>query len=142
MQRWAALGLCAAVLSAQAYAVVNAYHDPLKRFGYQPFAESTVFRVHIDAVARSGERHDIEHGFEGYRWQDMVHERVGHPFHTQSASSGIGASLYFLQRALDYVADHTPDDRRTLYLDASVWYRKNHGPERTVNLRSKARAIP
>jgi hypothetical protein len=71
-----------------------------------------------------------------------VHERVGNPFHTQSASSGIGASLYFLQRALDYVAEHTPEDRRTRYLEASVVYSKNHGAERTASLRSKPRDVP
>jgi hypothetical protein len=130
------------VLSAQLYGVLHAYHDPLKRFGYQPFAESTVWRAEIVAIDAAGHRDSVEDGFAGYRWQDLVRERAAQPFRTQTAASGIGASLYFLQRALDYVVDHTPNDRDTRYLEATVWYRKNRGPERTVTLRSKDRLPP
>ncbi|MET0385193.1 MAG: hypothetical protein ABW321_04500 [Polyangiales bacterium] len=132
---------CAGVLGAQLYGVLNAYHDPLKRFGYQPFAESTVWRAEIDTVDVHGEHATVTDGFAGYRWSDLVRERVGHPFHTQATSSGIGASLYFLQRALDYVADHTPNDHDTQYLEARVWYRKNRQAERWVTLRSKRRLV-
>ena len=141
-QRLAARAFCALVLSAQLYFVVNAYRDPLKRFGFQPFAESSVWRVQIDAVDRHGEHRDISRGFEGYRWQTLVRERPGAPFQTSTAASGIGTSLYFLQHALDYVADHTPRDRRTQYLEAQVWFRKNRGPVEHKTLRSKQRALP
>lgn len=132
----------ASVVGAQAYAVVHAYHDPLKRFGYQPFAESSVWHAQIFAVDRAGHKRDVQDGFEGYRWSQLVRERVGNPFRQQSASSGVGATLYFLQRALDYVADHTPNDQRTLYLEADVFYRQNRRPEATTTLRSKLRDIP
>jgi hypothetical protein len=133
---------CVLVLGAQLYAVVNAYHDPLKRFGYQPFAESSVYRAQIFAVARTGERDPVADGFQGYRWQELVHERVGAPFSWRSAPSGINATLYFLQRALDYVATHTPNDRHTAYLEAHVSYHKNRGPEEQVTLRSRTRSLP
>jgi hypothetical protein len=133
---------CALVLSAQLYAVVHAYHDPLKRFGYQPFAESSVYRAQIDAVDRAGRHDSVADGWNGYRWQDLVHERVGAPFVWRSAPSGIDATLYFLQHALDYVAAHTPRDQRTSYLEARVAYRKNRGPEREVTLRSRTRPLP
>jgi len=138
----AARAFCAVVLGAQLYAVVHAYHDPLKRFGYQPFAESSVYRAQIHAVDRQGRRDDVADGFQGYRWQGLVRERVAQPFVTRSAPSGIAATLYFLQRALDYVALHTPRDVRTLYLEARVTYRKNRGPEQHVVLRSRDRVLP
>ena len=133
---------CVLVLSAQLYAVVHAYHDPLKRFGYQPFAESSVYRAQIDAVDRAGQRDSVADGFHGYRWQDLVQERVGTPFSWRSAPSGVNATLYFLQHALDYVATHTPNDRQTAYLEARVSYRKNRGPEQHVTLRSRTRPLP
>lgn len=142
VRKRAAQLFCASVLAAQAYAVVHAYHDPLKRFGFQPFAESTTWRARIEAVDGSGRRQDIADGFQGYRWDELVRERVVDPFHTHDAKQGIDASLYFLQRALDYVADHTPNDRGTRYLEATVWYRKNRRPEAQVTLRSHTRALP
>jgi hypothetical protein len=133
---------CLGVLAAQLYFVVHAYRDPLKRFGFQPFSESTTWRVQIDAVDREGQRQDIQQGFAGYRWQDLVHDRVGSPFTESVASSGIAASLYFLQHALNYVADHTPRDDHTHYLEAHVWFRKNRHPPESVTLRSKLRMLP
>lgn len=142
LKRAGALLFCGAVLSAQLYFVLRAYHDPLKRFGFQPFSESSVWRTKIEAVDAAGERRDISHGFEGYRWQHLVRERIRTPFKTSVAHSGVETSLYFLQRALDYVADHTPRDRRSQYLEATVWYRRNRGPVETRTLRSKPRKIP
>ena len=138
----AARVFCAVVLAAQLYAVVQAYHDPLKRFGYQPFAESSQYRAQIDAVDRAGRRDAVADGFAGYRWQDLVQERVGAPFDWRSAPSGVEATLYFLQHALDYVATHTPQDQRTSYLEARVTYHKNRGPEQQVILRSRTRPLP
>lgn len=141
-RRGAALVFCAGVLSAQLYFVIAAYRDPLKRFGFQPFSESSIWRAHIEAVDAQGQRQDVSHGFEGYHWRRLVRERVGSPFSTSVASSGIETSLYFLQHALDYVADHTPRDRRTRYLEAQVWFRKNRGPVESRTLRSKLRDVP
>lgn len=138
-RRAGVLLFCASVLAAQLFAVVHAYHDPLKRFGYQPFAESSVWRAEISTVDRAGHHHDVREGFNGYHWQDLVKDRVGDPFHEQSAASGVAASLYFLQHALDYVAQHTPLDHDTAYLEAHVWYRKNRGEQRWVTLRSQTR---
>jgi hypothetical protein len=137
-----ARAFCVLVLSAQIYCVLDAYRDPLKRFGFQPFSESTSWQVRIWAVDRSATRTDVSQGLSGYRWQDLVHDRVGNPFGWAYASSGIATSLYFLQHALDYVADHTPRDTRTRYLEAEVSYRRNRGPERRVTLRSKQRSVP
>jgi hypothetical protein len=132
----------ASVLAAQLYAVLHAYYDPLKRFGYQPFSESTLWQARIWAVDRAGQKTDVSEGFEGYRWGELVRARVGRPFELQHARAGIAASLYFLQHALDYVAEHTPRDRRTHYLEADVTFKKNRGEPQSVVLRSKLREVP
>ena len=131
--------LCACVLGCQLYFVVRAYSDPLKRFGFQPFAESSTWSARIYRVDDSGARRDVRDGSWGYRWRDLVRERVGSPFRVHHAASGVGATLYFLQRALDYVADHTPADRSTRYLEAEVSYQRNRGSPQRTTLRSKLR---
>lgn len=141
-RRYTARAFCAVVLGTQLYFVLRAYHDPLKHFGFQPFSESTTWSAQIDAVGADGTRHDMVEGFAGYRWDDLVRDRVNAPSRRRHASSGIGATLYFLQHALDYVADRTPGDTTTRYLEARVRFRKNRGPEEQVTLRSHARQSP
>jgi hypothetical protein len=142
--RWRRLGaraLCACVLGGQLYLVAAAYRDPLKRFGFQPFAESSVWSAQLYRVDERGQRRDLRDGSWGYRWNALVRERVGSPFRVHHASSGVKATLYFLQRALDYVADNTPADRSTRYLEAEVRYRRNRGPTQRAVLRSKLRDL-
>jgi len=141
-RRVLARAFCASVIAGQLYAVVHAYRDPLKRFGYQPFSESTEWQARIWAVDREGHKADVAQGFEGYQWSDLVQTRVAHPFRRQVASSGIAATEYFLRHALDYVAEHTPRDRRTHYLEADVSFRRNRGNEQSIVLRSKLRDVP
>ena len=55
------------------------------------------------------------------------------------AYSGLGATTDFLDKALDWVAAHTPDDHETQYLEATVTgFRNTRGPEQLV-LRSAPR---
>ena len=55
---------------------------------------------------------------------------------------GVGATVDFLDDALDWVATHTPADRETRYLEATVTYFENtRGPSVTV-LRSVERSRP
>ena len=58
------------------------------------------------------------------------------------ANSGVDATLYFMQSALDYVAEHTPRDQRTLYWEARVFTVKNRGPVRSHTLQSRYRFVP
>ena len=52
------------------------------------------------------------------------------PERLRHAYSGLDASLDFLDEALDWVADNTPADTETLYLEAEVTgLRNTRGPE-------------
>ncbi len=131
----------AAVVLAQAYFVVAAYGDPHKFFGYQPFSESSTWEAQIVRVLPDGERVDIRHGWEGYHWHQLVRERgLDAPFEMHRAHSGVDSTLAFFQAALDWVATHTPRDRRTRYLEARVRYIKNRRAPVEVTLWSVVRA--
>ena len=56
------------------------------------------------------------------------------------ADAGLDNQLAFLDEALDYVADHTPNDRETLYLEAVVTTWHNADAPEVVVLRSARRS--
>jgi hypothetical protein len=58
------------------------------------------------------------------------------------ASYGVDTQLARLQRALDDVADHLPEDAETRGLRAQVTYRRNGRPEETRTLASHERPGP
>ncbi len=134
------------VLVAQALLILRSYDDPHNFFGFQPFNESSTWRADIVRVTVDGERIPIDEpwptgaGDDGYDWDELVGWRViQHPERTKHAYSGLDASLDFLDESLDWVADNTPRDRETLYLEADVTgYRNTRGPEHRV-LRSDDR---
>lgn len=118
----------AGVVGLQIFFIVRAYHDPHVHFGYQPFNESSTWRAEIVRVTVDGRRLSVRDGWQ-YDWNDLVRDRVDHPFDLGHADSGVDSTLVFLQHALDWVADHTPEDRETLYLEAHVTYFRNtRGP--------------
>lgn len=129
------------VLVAQALLLVRSYADPHNFFGFQPFNESSTWRADIVRVTADGDRIPVEETWPGgYDWDDLVGWGVlQRPDRLKHAYSGLDASVDFLDGALDWVADHTPDDTETLYLEASVTgYRNTRGPERR-ELRSDVR---
>ena len=64
------------------------------------------------------------------------------PSHLRHAYMGVGATVDFLDQALDWVAIHTPRDVETRYLEATVTsFENTRGPTITV-LRSVERATP
>lgn len=142
--RWRARlvrAFAACVLLGQAVLVVRSYADPHNFFGFQPFNESSTWRADIVRVTTDGRRVPIEEPWPGgYRWDDLVDWRVlERPSTLRHAYSGLDASVDFLDEALDWVADHTPEDRQTLYLEARVTgFRNTRGPVTTV-LRSATR---
>lgn len=134
-------GFVAAVLLGQAALLVRGYSDPHKLFAFQPFNESSTWRADVVRVTVDGRRIPIEREWSGgYRWDELVGWGVlERPAAWRHAYSGLGASLDFLDEALDWVADHTPDDAETRYLEARVEHRRNaRGPEVRV-LRSDLR---
>ena len=142
--RWRARlvrGFVAVVLVGHALLIVRGYADPHKFFAFQPFNESSTWRADIVRVTADGRRIPIEEPWPGgYEWDELVRWRVlERPGTMRHAYSGLGTALDFLDDALDWVADHTPDDDETLYLEASVTgYRNTRGPETRV-LRSAVR---
>ncbi len=123
---------------------VNGYRDPHKFFAFQPFNESSTWRADVVRVTRDGDRVPIDGGWAGYDWDTLVDmTALQHPGGGQRhAYMGVGATIDFLEDALDWVATHTPADRQTRYLEATVTYFENtRGPERVV-LRSVERARP
>ena len=116
------------IVALQAFFIVRAYEDPHTHFGYQPFNESSTWRAEIWRVTADGRRLDVRSGWQ-YSWNDLVRDRVDHPFHVRHADSGVDSTLEFVQEALRWVADNTPEDRETLYLEAYVTYWRNtRGP--------------
>lgn len=129
------------VLIGQAVLLLRSYDDPHNFFGFQPFNESSTWQADVVRVTSDGRRIPIEEPWPGgYTWDRLVDWGVlQHPGRRKHAYSGLDASLDFLDASLDWVADHTPDDTETVYLEAEVTgVRNTRGPERRV-LRSADR---
>jgi hypothetical protein len=132
-----------AVLATQLGFAVNGYREPHKFFAFQPFNESSTWQADIVRVTWSGERLPITKGWDGYEWNELVDMgALRNPSGLRHAYMGIGATVDFLDDALDWVATHTPADRETRYLEATVTtYENTRGPTVTV-LRSVERPAP
>ena len=74
------------------------------------------------------------------RWNTLVDMPALRVLAAPPRVYGVGATIAFLDDALDWVATHTPADHETRYLEATVTYYQNtRGPKVTV-LRSVERA--
>ena len=130
----------AAVLVVQVGLALNGYRDPHKFFAFQPFNESSTWRADVVRVTWAGDRVPVDQDWAGYDWDTLVDmEALRGPEHLRHAYMGVGATIDFLDDALDWLATHTPADRSTRYLEAEVTYFENtRGPRHTV-LRSVER---
>jgi hypothetical protein len=92
-------------------------------------------------VTTDGDRVPVTQPWAGYRWDELVTGRgLRHPELRHHADAGLDNQLAFLDAALDYVADNTPRDEETRYLEARVTtWNNTDGPEVTV-LRSSDRS--
>jgi hypothetical protein len=131
-----------AILSVQIGFAINGYRDPHKFFAFQPFNESSTWQADIVRVTWDGERVPINDGWAGYDWDELVGmAALQGPGRLRHAYMGVGATVDFLDDALDWVAMHTPEDRETRYLEATVVsFRNTRGPTVTV-LRSVERPV-
>ena len=135
-------GFIVAVLAVQLGFAINGYRDPHKFFAFQPFNESSTWQADIVRVTWNGERLPIGAGWAGYNWDELVDmAALRRPERLRHAYMGVGATVDFLDEALDWVATHTPDDRETRYLEARVTsFENTRGPKVTV-LRSVERPM-
>ena len=137
---WARRIVVVVVVVAQLTFVVRAYHSAHKEFGFQMFPESSTWQADIVRVTADGRRIPISDPWDGYTWSQLVRVRgLSRPAVRHHADAGLSNQVAFLDAALDYVADHTPRDTETRYLEAVVttWHNTDD-PETTV-LRSRDR---
>ncbi len=117
------------VVVAQLTMIVVAYDSDHKTFGFQMFPESSRWEADIVRVQLDGSRVPINQEWE-YRWSDLVRGRgLTNPFDNHHADSGLRNQFGYFQGALDWVAENTPLDDSTAYLEATVVYKDNgRGP--------------
>jgi hypothetical protein len=129
-----------AVVVLQLALVARGYWADHKEFAFQMFPESSTWRAAVVRVTSDGRRVPIEQPWSGYRWEALV-PNVGlqYPSVRHHADAGLANQLAFLRSALDWVADNTPRDHDTRYLEATVTSWHNDDPPRTEVIRSRFR---
>jgi hypothetical protein len=133
--------LIVAVVVAQLVAIVAAYGNDHRQLGFQMFPESSRWTAEITRVEADGTVVPVDEDWE-YRWADLVATKgLGYPNRWRHANSGLRSQLAYLQAALDWVAENTPGDTTTLFLEAEVTYRDNGRGPFTRVLRSEQRAV-
>jgi hypothetical protein len=110
-----------AVVLLQLGLVARGYWSDHREFAFQMFPESSTWRASVVRVTADGRRVPIEVPWSGYRWEELVRARgLSYPAVRHHADAGLDNQLAFLRAALDWVADNTPRDRETRYLEARV----------------------
>ena len=131
-----------AVVVAQISMIVVAYDTDHKTFGFQMFPESSRWQADVVRILDDGSRMPVNEGWE-YRWSDLVRNRgLTNPFVEHHADSGIRNQFGYFAGALDWVAENTPDDTTTVYLEAEVTYTDNGRGPFTRVFRSVERDLP
>jgi hypothetical protein len=138
-------------LGGQIALVVSAPMRPDHIFGFRMFPEASTMEIHLSREVGGGEvpvprgewtARDRAGQTRSWSWNDRVRDSVIGRLDTRVfASYGVSAQLARLQRALDDVADHVPDDTQTVRFVAKVEYWKNGGERSTATLRSHARVV-
>jgi hypothetical protein len=131
-----------AVVVVQLGLIARGYWADHKEFAFQMFPESSTWRAEVVRVTTDGRRLPIELSWSGYRWDEMVPNRgLRYPSVRHHADAGLDNQLAFLEEALDWVADNTPRDRETRYLEARVTAWHNDAPPRVEVIRSHVREV-
>lgn len=129
-----------AVVLLQLGFIARGYWADHKEFAFQMFPESSTWRADVVRVTADGRRVPIEFTWSGYRWDELVRDRgLRYPQFRHHADAGLANQLAFLDAALDWVADNTPRDRETRYLEARVTSWHNADRPRVEVLRSGVR---
>ena len=129
-----------AVVVLQLGLVARGYWSDHKEFAFQMFPESSTWRADVVRVTADGRRVPVELPWAGYSWDELVRDRgLSYPSIRHHADAGLDNQVAFLDASLDWVADNTPRDRETRYLEATVTSWHNADPPRREVLRSRVR---
>jgi hypothetical protein len=132
----------AAVVGIQLALVARGYWADHKEFAFQMFPESSTWRADVVRVTADGGRVPIEQPWSGYRWDELVQDRgLADPATRHHADAGLDNQLAFLDAALEWVADNTPRDRETRYLEARVTAWHNDDAPTVEVMRSGEREV-
>ena len=143
VRAWARRSVVAAFVAAQVFFVVRAYDAPHREFGYQMFPEASTWRADIVRVTTDGRRVPVQEPWFGYEWSELVAGRgLTTPWVEHHADSGLERQMAFLAAALDWIAEHTPADDETRYLEATVESSHNLRPPTVRTIRSVERDVP
>ena len=128
------------VVASQLFFVARGYWADHKEFAFQMFPESSTWRADVVRVTADGRRVPVEVPWAGYRWAELVpNEGLSYPAVRRHATAGLDNQLAFLDSALDWVAENTPRDHETRYLEAKVTAWHNDDPPQVSVLRSETR---
>jgi hypothetical protein len=128
------------VVALQLGFIARGYWAEHREFAFQMFPESSTWRADVFRVTPAGRRIPVEIPWSGYRWDELVQDRgLSYPAIRHHADAGLSNQLAFLEAALDWVAENTPRDRETRYLEARVTSWHNNDPARVKTLRSELR---
>jgi len=148
----ARVAFAACWIAGQAALVLTASSRPDHVFGFRMFPEASTMEIHLVREVRGARLATTRGEWRGrdrsgqprvWSWADRVRDPVLGQLDTRVfASYGVETQLARLQRALDDVADHIPDDVETDRLVASVDFWKNGAERSTVTLLSHPRSAP
>ncbi len=143
------VAFAAAWIAGQVALVTTARTRPDAIFGFHMFPEATTMLVRLGRVTAQGEQpvtagewsaRDAVGQLRHFSWRDRVHDPVLSTLDARMfAAYGARAQLARLQRALDDMADHTPEDAETVRLVARVTVWQNGHDPVTSTLESHAR---
>ena len=129
-----------AVVASQLFFIARGYWADHKEFAFQMFPESSTWRADVVRVTADGRRVPVETPWAGYRWAELVpNEGLSYPSSRRHATAGLDNQLAFLDSALDWVAENTPRDHETRYLEATVTSWHNDDPPHVSVMRSEMR---
>jgi hypothetical protein len=131
-----------AVVAVQLGLIARGYWSDHKQFAFQMFPEASTWRAEVVRVTTEGQRVPIQQPWSGYRWDELVQDRgLRYPWIRHHADAGLDNQLAFLDAALDWVAENTPRDSETRYLEATVTSWHNDDADEVEVMRSSEREV-
>lgn len=138
-------------LSVQLFFIVRAHFIHDKRFGFWMFAESAFFTAKLYRELEDGSMVPTSNGrwtltepgkVSGYNWNQLVRDyRLYNLQDYKRAKGSMSRTMMYFQHALDYVADHIPQDQSTRRLVLKVNYHESGEPWQNTTLKSKVRDL-